>query len=81
MMLSIVVSRAQRLLVLNSLNVVCDQFPLNIHILVIGPHFMLLDSLDDLFFAVAFFHFEISIVSSLLEISSMLWCYFWDNTI
>jgi hypothetical protein len=34
---------------------------------------MLLDGFDDLFFGVAFFHFEISIGSSLLEISSMSW--------
>lgn len=38
--------------------------------------FMLLNGLDNLFFAVAFFHFELSIVPSLLEISSISWCYF-----
>jgi hypothetical protein len=34
---------------------------------------MLLDGFDDLFFGVTFFHFEISIGSILLEISSMSW--------
>lgn len=32
--------------------------------------------LDDLLFAVMFFHVENSIVSSLLKISSKSWCYF-----
>jgi hypothetical protein len=35
---------------------------------------MLLDGFDNLFFGVTLFHSEISIVSSLLEISSKSWC-------